>query len=119
MESVYSAVRTDSLYKADYVWSLKVKTAGVWGLVPIHGQKESGRLKTVCCRIQHKLLTNRDVLRLSGERGGGRRRRVEVMELDCDNASSSTATNVTGKPSSNVHNLYLHSTSLRSRQLSK
>jgi len=23
MESVYSAVRTDSLYKADYVWSLK------------------------------------------------------------------------------------------------
>jgi len=23
VESVYSAVRTDSLYKADYVWSLK------------------------------------------------------------------------------------------------
>jgi len=23
MKSVYSAVRTDSLYKADYVWSLK------------------------------------------------------------------------------------------------
>jgi len=25
VESVYSAVRTDSLYKADYVWSLKVQ----------------------------------------------------------------------------------------------
>jgi hypothetical protein len=25
MKSVYSAVRTDSLYKADYVWSLKGK----------------------------------------------------------------------------------------------
>ena len=24
VESVYSAVRTDSLYTADYVWSLKV-----------------------------------------------------------------------------------------------
>jgi len=23
LENVYSAVRTDSLYKADYVWSLK------------------------------------------------------------------------------------------------
>jgi hypothetical protein len=87
---------------------------GMWGLGPIHTrQKESGRLKTVCCRIIHKLLTNRDnVLLLSG---GGRRRRVELMELDCDNALSSTATNAKRHPSSNVHNLHFHLATLRYR----
>jgi hypothetical protein len=36
VESVYSAVRTDSLYKADYVWSLESlnKTITDWFLQP-------------------------------------------------------------------------------------
>jgi hypothetical protein len=41
MESVYSAVRTDSLYKADYVWSLKGRVA-----VPL--LKQSDTFKDTC-----------------------------------------------------------------------
>jgi hypothetical protein len=85
---------------------------GVWGLGPIHRKNETGRLQTVCCRTEHKLINRDNVLRLSG---GGRRRRVEMMEPGSDNALSYTATNVTRKPICNVYNLYFHLTALRDR----